>query len=151
LEALKTAQEKTHAAVAFITHDLGVMAGIADEIMVAYAGKPVEFAQTDEVFYSPRMPYTVGLLGSLPRLGTDPAGPLPPTPASPPPVTALPPGGPLAPRCPMSRAVCGPEEPELRTIRRDDHLTACHFAEELEDRGDDIFAPTAVDAEVLAG
>jgi oligopeptide/dipeptide ABC transporter ATP-binding protein len=151
LEALKTAQEKTHAAVIFITHDLGVMAGIADEIMVMYAGKPVEFAPTDEIFYSPRMPYTVGLLASLPRLDTDAAEPLRPIPGSPPSVIDLPPGCPFAPRCPLARDRCRAEEPELRTIRRDDHLTACHFAEELGERGEDIFAPTAADPEVVAG
>ena len=151
LEALKTAQEKTQAALVFITHDLGVMAGIADEIMIMYAGKPVEFAPTDEIFYAPRMPYTVGLLGSLPRLDTDASEPLRPIPGSPPSVIDLPPGCPFAPRCPMSRDICWSEEPDLRTIRSDDHLTACHFAEELEERGEDIFAPTAVDAELLSG
>jgi oligopeptide/dipeptide ABC transporter ATP-binding protein len=151
LEALKTAQEKTQAAVIFITHDLGVMAGIADEIMVMYARKPVEFAPTDEIFYSPRMPYTVGLLGSLPRLDTDASEPLRPIPGSPPSVIDLPPGCPFAPRCPLSRDRCWSEEPELRKIRRDDHLTACHFAEELGERGDDVFAPIAADEEVPAG
>ena len=151
LEALKTAQEKTHAAVIFITHDLAVMAGIADEITVMYAGKPVELAPTDEIFYSPRMPYTVGLLASLPRLDTDASEPLRPIPGSPPSVIDLRPGCPFAPRCPMSRGLCWDEEPELRRIARDDHHTACHFAEELEERGEEIFAPTAIDAEVLSG
>jgi oligopeptide/dipeptide ABC transporter ATP-binding protein len=149
LEALKTAQEETNAAVIFITHDLAAMAGIADEIIVMYAGKPVESAPTDELFYRPRMPYTVGLLASLPRLDTDASDPLRPIPGSPPQVIDLPPGCPFTPRCPMARAQCREEEPELRKIG-DGHLTACHFAEELEERGEEIFAPIVEDTEVLS-
>jgi peptide/nickel transport system ATP-binding protein len=150
LEALKTAQERTNAAVIFITHDLGVMAGIADEIMIMYAGKPVEYAPTDEMFYSPRMPYTVGLLASLPRLDTDASDPLRPIPGSPPSLINLPSGCPFRPRCPLSQPKCAAEEPKLRKVRPD-HLAACHYAEELEGRGEEIFQPTAVDAEVLSG
>jgi peptide/nickel transport system ATP-binding protein len=151
LEALKTAQEETNAAVVFITHDLAAMAGIADEIIVMYAGKPVESGSTDEIFYSPRMPYTVGLLASLPRLDTDSSDPLRPIPGSPPSVVDLPPGCPFMPRCPMARERCREEEPELRPIDGD-HLTACHFAEELEERGEEIFAATAADTtEVVPG
>jgi oligopeptide/dipeptide ABC transporter ATP-binding protein len=150
LEALKKAQEETNAAVIFITHDLAAMAGIADEIIVMYAGKPVESAPTDELFYRPRMPYTVGLLASLPRLDTDATDPLRPIPGSPPQVIDLPPGCPFTPRCPLARAQCREEEPELRKIG-EGHLTACHFAEELEERGEEIFAPIAEDTEVLSG
>ena len=71
LETLETAQEETGAAMVLITHDLGVVAGVADRILVMYAGKPVEISTVDEVFYNPRMPYTLGLLGSLPRLDVD--------------------------------------------------------------------------------
>jgi oligopeptide/dipeptide ABC transporter ATP-binding protein len=145
LEALKTAQEKTNAAVIFITHDLAAMAGVADEIIVMYAGKPVESAPTDELFYQPRMPYTVGLLASLPRLDTDAGEPLRPIPGSPPQVINLPPGCPFTPRCPLARERCHEEEPELRPFG-EGHLTACHFAEELEERGgEQIFAPIAAD------
>jgi glutathione transport system ATP-binding protein len=151
LEALKTAQEETNAAVIFITHDLAAMAGIADEIIVMYAGKPVESAPTDEIFYRPRMPYTVGLLASLPRLDTDAREPLRPIPGSPPQVIDLPPGCPFTPRCPLAREQCREEEPDLRQIG-ENHLTACHFAEELEERGgEEIFAPIAADTEVLSG
>jgi peptide/nickel transport system ATP-binding protein len=150
LEALKTAQEETNAAVIFITHDLAAMAGIADEIIVMYAGKPVESAPTDEIFYRPRMPYTVGLLASLPRLDTDAREPLRPIPGSPPQVIDLPPGCPFTPRCPLAQARCREEEPELRPIG-EHHLTACHFAEQLEDRGEEIFAPIAEDTEVVSG
>ena len=63
LEVLHTAQEETGAAVVMITHDLGVVAGMADDIMVMYAGKPVETGSVDDIYYNPRMPYTMGLLG----------------------------------------------------------------------------------------
>ena len=148
LEALKAAQAETQAAMMFITHDLGVMAGFADEIMVMYAGKPVEYASTDDVFYTPRMPYTVGLLASLPRLDTDASEPLRPIPGSPPSLVDLPPGCPFTPRCPLAQPICSQEEPELRRVEADGHLAACHFAEKLADRGEEIFAATAADAEL---
>jgi oligopeptide/dipeptide ABC transporter ATP-binding protein len=151
LEALQKAREKTNAAVIFITHDLAAMAGLVDQIIVMYAGKPVESAPTDEIFYRPRMPYTVGLLASLPRLDTDAAEPLRPIPGSPPSVVDLPLGCPFTPRCPLAREECNEEEPELREFG-EGHLTACHFAEELEERGgEEIFAPTAADTEVISG
>ena len=68
LEVLHTAQEETGAAVVMITHDLGVVAGMADDIMVMYAGKPVETGTVDDIYYNPRMPYTMGLLGAVPRV-----------------------------------------------------------------------------------
>ena len=69
LEVLHTAQEETGAAVVMITHDLGVVAGMADDIMVMYAGKPVETGSVDDIYYNPRMPYTMGLLGAVPARG----------------------------------------------------------------------------------
>ena len=68
LEALRAAKKETQASLILITHDLGVVAGMADRVMVMYAGKPVETASADAIFYESRMPYTLGLLGSLPRL-----------------------------------------------------------------------------------
>lgn len=67
LEVLKTAQRETGAALIFITHDLGVVASIADDIIVMYAGRPVEEARVDDIFYRPVMPYTMGLLGAVPH------------------------------------------------------------------------------------
>jgi oligopeptide/dipeptide ABC transporter ATP-binding protein len=96
------------------------------------------------------MPYTVGLLASLPRLDTDAAEPLRPIPGSPPQVIDLPPGCPFTPRCPLAREKCREEEPELRPFG-EGHLTACHFAEELEERGgEQIFAPIAADTTEVA-
>jgi peptide/nickel transport system ATP-binding protein len=76
LEVLKLAQVETGAALILITHDLGVVAGTADDVMVMYAGRPVEKAPVDELFARPRMPYTIGLLGALPRLGAATRAPL---------------------------------------------------------------------------
>ncbi len=68
LDVLERIQERTNSAIMLITHDLGVVAGIADRVMVMYAGRQVEIGDVDEIFYDPRHPYTRGLLGSLPRL-----------------------------------------------------------------------------------
>jgi len=131
LETLERAQEETGAAIVLITHDLGVVAGVADQVLVMYAGKPVEIGTVDEIFYSPRMPYTLGLLGSLPRLDHNDE-PLTPIMGSPPSLVNLPPGCPFSPRCPMARELCDEEEPALRTVGGDDHVAACHYSEELE-------------------
>ena len=68
LEVLKTAQDETGAATVLITHDLGVVAGMVDRVLVMYAGRAVEKGTVDDVFYRPRMPYSIGLLGSMPRV-----------------------------------------------------------------------------------
>ncbi|WP_312859978.1 ABC transporter ATP-binding protein [Pseudonocardia bannensis] len=130
LESLRTAQERTGAAMVLITHDLGVIAGQADRVLVMYAGKPVEVGTAEEVFYTPRMPYTLGLLGSLPRLDR-PAARLTPIAGSPPSMVDLPPGCPFAPRCPLAAASCTESEPELQTATGAGHLAACHRSAEL--------------------
>jgi oligopeptide/dipeptide ABC transporter ATP-binding protein len=143
LEALRTVQERTRAAIVLITHDLGVVAGMADDVMVMYAGKAVEMGTAEEVFYNPRMPYTIGLLGSLPRLDASGESRLRPIPGSPPSLVNLPPGCPFSARCPMARQRCFEEEPDLRVIGGS-HRAACHYSEELA--GDDpLFAPTSAD------
>src|SRR5207302_5777295 len=71
LEVLKKAQDETHAATILITHDLGLIAEMADGVVVMYAGKVVELTDVNTIFESPRHPYTVGLMDSLPRIGTD--------------------------------------------------------------------------------
>ncbi len=147
LEVLKKAREETGAAMVLITHDLGVVAGVADKVLVMYAGRPVEIGTVDDVFYRPRMPYTVGLLGSLPRLDADGVNRLRPITGAPPSLINLPPGCPFAPRCPMSRERCEQEEPELRLVEGSDHLAACHFAEELAAASNEfeLFAPVSTD------
>ncbi len=131
LETLAKAQQETRAAVVLITHDLGVVARLAQRVMVMYAGRAVEVGATEDVYHRPRMPYTVGLLASLPRLDAH-GGPLTPISGSPPSLAQLPPGCPFWPRCPMARAGCSESEPELRAVGTDGHRAACHFAEELE-------------------
>ncbi len=101
LESLKTALTETGAALLLITHDLGVIAGLADRVLVMYAGRPVEVGTVDDVFYKPSMPYTLGLLGSLPRLDSDGSERLRQIPGSPPSMLGEPTGCPFAPRCPL--------------------------------------------------
>ena len=99
-----------------ITHDLGVIAGAADRVAVMYAGKPVETGAIDDVFYRPRMPYTLGLLGSIPRLDIAERSPLTPIEGSPPSLINLPTGCPFTPRCPMRIEKCEQVEPELLVL-----------------------------------
>jgi oligopeptide/dipeptide ABC transporter ATP-binding protein len=134
LEVLKEAQAETHAATILITHDLGLIAELADRVIVMYAGKIVESGDVFTIFSSPRHPYTVGLMDSLPRLTLDDDW-LRPIPGQPPSLINRPPGCPFHPRCFLSqgRVRCREEEPPLRPIA-DGHLSACHFAEELEGR-----------------
>ncbi len=113
LEVLKKAKEVTNAATVLITHDLGVVAGFADRVMVMYAGKAVETAAVDDIFYHPRMPYTMGLLGSIPRMDVAEKEPLIPIEGTPPSLVGLPAGCPFAPRCPIVVEKCRTVEPGL--------------------------------------
>jgi oligopeptide transport system ATP-binding protein len=135
LEVLKKAQDETHAATILITHDLGLIAELADRVIVMYAGKVVELGDVNTIFRNPRHPYTIGLMDSLPKLTAEEEW-LRPIPGQPPSLISRPPGCPFHPRCFLSqgRARCREEEPPLRPIEGDAHLTACHFAEELEGR-----------------
>ncbi|HUY06310.1 MAG TPA: ABC transporter ATP-binding protein [Acidimicrobiales bacterium] len=147
LDTLRTALEMTHAALLLITHDLGVIAGIADRVLVMYAGRPVEIGTVDEIFYNPSMPYTLGLLGSLPRVDTDGSEKLRPIPGSPPSMIGKPTGCPFAPRCPLAADVCQEREPELAPVNAQtpSHLAACHFTKQAHDRGISLFIATSVD------
>jgi peptide/nickel transport system ATP-binding protein len=145
LEVMKTAQQATGAAIVMITHDLGVIAGFADRVMVMYAGRPVETGTVDDIFYRPRMPYTLGLLGSLPRLDKAERQPLTPVEGSPPSLIDLPPGCPFAPRCPMKLGVCLELEPALDLTRHPGHRAACHRHPEIEEQNltaTDVFTAT---------
>ncbi len=130
LEALEAARELTGAALVLITHDLGVIAGHANRICVMYAGRLVETGSVDDIFYGPRMPYTLGLLGSLPRI--DSRTRLTPITGSPPSLLNMPPGCPFGPRCPMFAQRCEDEEPRLY-FASPDHHAACHFHQRLID------------------
>ena len=144
LDVLRTAKEVTGAAVVLITHDLGVVAGFADRVAVMYAGRIVEIGDVDHVFYRPRMPYTLGLLGSIPRLDIGRRQRLTPIEGSPPSLVHLPSGCPFWPRCPLRIQKCLELEPALLPIQGHDpaHRAACHRSDEVEQRqlaGTDIF------------
>ena len=146
LAALATAREETGAAMVLITHDLGVVAGQADRVVVMYAGKPVEMGTAEAIFRSPRHPYTIGLMNSLPKLTEDEEW-LEPITGAPPSLINLPPGCPFTPRCPLARPRCDSEEPELRPTTAPEHTAACHYWQEVEDRpATHVFAVTSEDA-----
>jgi oligopeptide/dipeptide ABC transporter ATP-binding protein len=150
LEALRAAQKETGAAMVLITHDLGVIAGQADRVAVMYAGKLVEIGTAEDVFYTARMPYTFGLLGSLPRLDR-PSERLTPIPGSPPSVVNMPPGCPFTPRCPLAIQLCNEVEPDLKPTTGPAHLAACHRSDELIGRTpEDVYETTVVDTTALA-
>jgi glutathione transport system ATP-binding protein len=151
LEAIKAAQRETGAALVLITHDLGIIAGMAERVLVMYAGRCVEIGSVDDVFYQPRMPYSVGLLNSLPRLDVEDRMRLTPIVGTPPSLQNLPPGCPFSPRCPMHIPQCSEAEPELREVDGHEvHLAACIRAEELvgQDRYEagEVFATTSSDS-----
>jgi oligopeptide/dipeptide ABC transporter ATP-binding protein len=151
LEALEAAREATGAALVLITHDLGVIAGHADRVCVMYAGKLVETGTVDEIFYQPRMPYTLGLLGSLPRLDDSGRVRLTPILGAPPSLLNPPPGCPFTPRCPLARERCEASEPALTGTDAPGHLAACHFHDEVAGRAArDVFDPDAADTALAA-
>src|SRR3954454_23046480 len=135
LEVLRKAREVTGAAIIMITHDLSVIAGFADRVAVMYAGRIVETGTVDEVFYSPRMPYTMGLLGATPRADDPGNRPLVPIEGTPPSLQDLPPGCPFAPRCPLVFDTCREVEPALIAVGSPGHRAACHLAEKIEAGG----------------
>ncbi|MFD3686931.1 dipeptide ABC transporter ATP-binding protein [Nocardiopsis sp. NPDC058631] len=116
LDLLRTARTETGAAIVMITHDLGVVAGFVDRVLVMYAGRPVEIGTVDEIYYNSRMPYTMGLLGAVPRMDLDRQGALVPIKGTPPSLSHLPPGCPFAPRCPIAQPECEAAEPDLLAI-----------------------------------
>jgi peptide/nickel transport system ATP-binding protein len=124
LEVLRTARDVTGAGVLIITHDLGVVAEFADRALVMYAGRAVETADVDVLYRDRRMPYTAGLLGSVPRLDAPQGARLVPIPGAPPSAAALPPGCPFAPRCPLAIDDCRAAEPELLEVGPA-HRAAC--------------------------
>ncbi len=128
---LRAAQQETNAATILITHDLGLIAELADRVVVMYAGRVVELGDVYEIFANPKHPYTVGLMKSLARLDTDQEW-LEPIPGAPPSLISLPPGCAFHPRCTHSqgRERCRTEVPSLRDVAGA-HLAACHFSEEL--------------------
>src|SRR3989442_10062638 len=129
LELIRTLKSETGTSVILITHDLGVVAGMTDDLIVMYAGKVFEQAPTRELFARPGNPYTSGLIRSVPDL-TDERGELYQIPGLPPDVAHLPPGCPFAPRCDRAEEICRSEYPPLVQLTSD-HYSLCHFAHEV--------------------
>jgi peptide/nickel transport system ATP-binding protein len=129
MELLNELQEQYNTAIILITHDLGVVADVADEVAVMYAGRLVERGSLNDIFYTPQMPYTVGLLSSVPRLDAV-AERLTPIKGQPPSLINLPAGCVFEPRCGASSWVsggrCKTERPELLTISST-HAARCHL------------------------
>ena len=131
MELLKRLQREYDTAIILITHDLGVVADAADEVAVMYAGRVVERGSLDDIYYRPQMPYTVGLLSSVPRLDAV-SERLLPIPGQPPSLLSLPAGCSFAPRCPVRQLVpgdaCATVLPDLLPVPGSDaHLVRCHL------------------------
>ena len=133
LEVLETAKEITGASIVLITHDLGVVAGHADRVGVMYAGKLVEMGTTDDVFTAPQMPYSIGLLRSVPNMLTAGTQRLVPLEGRPPSLASLPQGCPFAARCPIAIDACREVEPSLvaHDPAEPEHVSACIRAGEI--------------------
>ncbi|MFF0474794.1 dipeptide ABC transporter ATP-binding protein [Streptomyces sp. NPDC004284] len=132
LDVLRTAQAETGAGLVLITHDLGVVAGYADDVAVMYAGRIVERAGAEELFRRPTMPYTIGLLGAVPRPDAPKDRPLVPIGGEPPSLVALPAGCPFADRCPAALDRCRTEEPAATHVAGHGDV-ACLRADEVAD------------------
>jgi oligopeptide transport system ATP-binding protein len=131
LELMQEIQARTDSAIIMITHDLGVVADMADHVLVMYAGKPVEYGRADDVFYTPLHPYTWGLLDSLPRHDVDDKGKLCPISGQPPSLINLPSGCSFSPRCAYAKDICRLEVPPLVEVSPG-HKSACHFSSDSE-------------------
>ncbi|WP_426168548.1 ABC transporter ATP-binding protein [Microbacterium sp. DWRC1-3] len=138
LDLIEKAQAETGAAVMMITHDMGVVARTADDVMVMYSGKPVEQAPVRELFHQTRMPYSIGLLGAIPRVDKAEKEPLTPIKGNPPLLIDLPDACPFADRCPIVMDACRTSEPELLPVLTgggEEHRAACIRANEITDGG----------------
>jgi peptide/nickel transport system ATP-binding protein len=134
LELMNRLQREFGSAIIMITHDLGVIAEIADEVVVMYAARVAERGTVDQLFTRPHHPYTWGLLGSLPRLDAD-TDRLVQIQGQPPSLLNPPRGCRFNPRCPYVMNICKQQEPDLRPVGDEpQHLQACHLDEETKDR-----------------
>ena len=134
LELIKSLQEQLGMSLIMISHDLGVIADIADDIAVMYAGRIVECADKRTLFSAPQHPYTWGLLRSIPRLDVPRSEPLVPIPGRPPSLIRQPPGCPFHPRCAYERPLHREVVPELRAVNGGGHRVACHLTPEERQR-----------------
>ncbi|ONI73741.1 peptide ABC transporter ATP-binding protein [Kribbella sp. ALI-6-A] len=132
LDLIRDLQSEFNSAVIIITHDLGVVAELADDIQVMYAGRAIEYGNADDIFERPQHPYTWGLLGSMPRIDRERTERLIPIKGSPPSLINVPTGCPFNPRCNYAHLNGGSSEterPELLDIG-DGHKVACHLSPE---------------------
>jgi oligopeptide/dipeptide ABC transporter ATP-binding protein len=151
LEVLASAQRTSGAATLLITHDLGVVAEMADRVVVMYAGRVVETATAEEIFRAPRHPYTLGLLTSLPRVDTD-LRRLIPIPGQPPQLGRVPEGCSFHPRCRLrrGRARCVDEVPALVATQSSGRRAACHFHHEMRDEITNVATELGADVTTAA-
>jgi peptide/nickel transport system ATP-binding protein len=133
LDLIDRLKDEFNAAVIIITHDLGVVAEHCDDIQVMYAGKAVEFGNTDDIYYRPLHPYTWGLLGSIPRLNAEEKETLRPIRGLPPSLINVPSGCAFHPRCPYVMDVCKTDVPQLLPVDGH-HAAACHLSLEEKQR-----------------
>lgn len=126
LELLAELKRDFNTAIVMITHDLGVVAGLCERVLVMYAGHVVEQGTVGEIFYQPQHPYTLGLLQSMPRIDQNPTVELPVIPGQPPDLQALPPGCPYQDRCPLVFETCRSVFPYPRSIGAG-REKACHL------------------------
>ncbi|WP_024944895.1 ABC transporter ATP-binding protein [Aeromonas hydrophila] len=120
-------------AIIMITHDLGVVAGICDKVLVMYAGRTMEYGKVNDIFYRPSHPYTEGLLRAIPRLDTE-GEELPTIPGNPPNLLRLPTGCPFQERCHRVSEICGQQSPIL-TPFNDGRERACHWVSDAMIKG----------------
>jgi peptide/nickel transport system ATP-binding protein len=130
LDLLKDLQQEFGSAIIMITHDLGVVANVSDDILVMYAGRAVERGSVREVLRAPQHPYTWGLLSSMPRLSSDVDEALSPIPGTPPSLLNPPPGCPFHPRCAFPAEVGGTRCEDERPVLPDGRGAACHLSAE---------------------
>ncbi len=125
---LRELQREHGTAIVMITHDLGVVAGLCDKVMVLYGGRVMEQGSAESIFYQPTHPYTVGLLGALPRIGQD-GSTLLAIPGAPPNMAHLPPGCPFSQRCRWAEPRCVSQRPALTALpEQTGVLRACHLS-----------------------
>jgi len=127
LDLMKDLQQETHMAIIFITHDLGVIAEMCDEVLVMYAGIAAEFGEVIELFKTPKHPYTMGLLSSIPRLDSKRKTQLSIIKGMVPSLYELPEGCRFINRCAYAMAVCEKKPPELRAVGGDNHVASCYL------------------------
>lgn len=139
LDLMRRLQREFNSAVILITHDLGVVAEMSDDIIVMYGGRIFEKGTVEDIFYRSRNPYTYSLLRSIPRLDEEEKE-LVPIKGNPPSLINLPPGCPFSPRCDFAREICFEKEPVLHPVG-DGHYSYCHFASELTFNGGKVEQP----------